>query len=413
MKKMALIKMDTNLPKTGEHVKFYLIADSDLLKTLPQDQLKNNIDCMIKEVMVELPMATKNINTSYTFVDDVEKSDFGNTIIEVHLPYCLHIPNKIGLDVYIPERDLMAQVFCRKIWTNKAIDSSETDIYAEDRTIYFNKGEIITPQFPIDPIIGWRPCFTGKNVENIKEEDGYFRFTKLQIFLKTNYSKEQLESNDGLEKINMEIREITFQIVNYLLDVYRYISEEEFVERLGSLIITNIYFYDYNIGFYPATMEIQSAIMNHSKQKIKSIKNILESGNKPPIYELLLLSADASFNKKMFILAIVSSFQGLEIYLEKFLISKYKQKNISDEEIENKLNLTWRTKERLKKLLEEETGHSLIRENKELWDKWCVKYDKVRNEVIHKNKEMNQEETEQTLKINCDIISWIKSIENN
>jgi hypothetical protein len=73
------------------------------------------------------------------------------------------------------------------------------------------------------------------------------------------------------------------------------------------------------------------------------------------------------------------------------------------------LNNKWKTKERLNEVL-----YSLkkIKLNNfpEIWDKWCSKYDKTRNEVIHSGKEPSKEETEETLDINKKVIDWLLSI---
>lgn len=401
--------MDASLPDTGERIKFYLLANADIIRTYPEEKIKADLAQTMKEIRMELPMAITRIITSYGFVDAPEEIDYGNTIVEINIPYCLHIPNGVELDINIPEKNLQARVLCRKIWTSKAAGSSITDIYAEDKTIYFNNGDVITPKLPVDLLLGWQPDLTGKNVERIKDNNGHFRFTQLQILLKTGYTKKQLGNKSGLDKISSEIGERAIEIVNRLLDVYRYITKEEFVERLGSINITNIYLYEHNFGIYPVTMNTQSAVMNRSKQETEKIAEMLKNGGKPPLYELLLLNARSSLDKRMFNLSIVSSFQGLEIFLENFFIDKYTRQNMTQIDIKAKLDRVWKTKERLRDLLKETTGHSLL-ENRILWDQWCTAYDEIRNEVIHRGKEIDQSATEKTLKLNQDVIDWIKSL---
>ncbi len=405
----AIVKIDAVLPETAERVRFYLLTDAHILKSYPEEKVRADIEKMLKEAKPELPMSITQLIPQYGFVDQPEKIDYGNTIVEVNIPYCLHLPNGTELDVSTPEKNLQARVICGKIWTTQAAGSSPVDIYAEDRTLYFNNGDVITPKLPVESTLGWQLQFTGKNVEKIKDGNGYFRFTKLQILLKTEYRKEQLENKEYLDKVSSEIREKVIEVVNYFLDVYRYVTKEEFVERLGSINITNVYLYEHNFGVYPVTMNIQSAVMNRSRQEKDKMKEMLANGEKPPLYELLLLNSQLSFSKRMFTLSVVSSFQALEIFLENFLIQKYTEQGVAQLDIEAKLNRIWKTKERLKDLLKEATGHSLL-ENKILWDQWCTEYDQVRNEVIHRGKEIDQLETEKTLKLNQDVITWIKSI---
>ena len=67
-------------------------------------------------------------------------------------------------------------------------------------------------------------------------------------------------------------------------------------------------------------------------------------------------------------------------------------------------NLEWMN---LKDLLKESIDHSIL-EERALWDKWCTVYDQVRNEVIHKGKDISEDKTKNTLKLNEDIINCIK-----
>ena len=134
---------------------------------------------------------------------------------------------------------------------------------------------------------------------------------------------------------------------------------------------------------------------------------MLEDGSSCPIYELLFLNADASYHKQMFTLAVVESFQALEIFLENFLISK-SNSVLLEKEIEKKLDKTWRTKDRLTILLPE-VGVKSPLENRGLWDQWCTMYDKIRNEVIHKGKESDATETLKTIDFNKSMVNWIKN----
>src|SRR5207248_318963 len=98
---------------------------------------------------------------------------------------------------------------------------------------------------------GWDLNFTGENVEKTKDNSGFFRYTKLTIFFDTSYKKDEIEKSDTRDFISKEIREKVSNIINRLIDVYRYVSKEEYVERLGDFNILNIYFFDHNAGFYP------------------------------------------------------------------------------------------------------------------------------------------------------------------
>jgi len=106
-------------------------------------------------------------------------------------------------------------------------------------------------------------------------------------------------------------------------------------------------------------------------------------------------------------LAIVESFQALEIYLENVLIEKYTEKGNSEDEIEAKLKDCWRTNERLKKGLNESADFSLI-EDDDLWQNWLKSYKEIRNQVIHHGKDSTYAEAEKVLNLNLRVINFIE-----
>ena len=61
------------------------------------------------------------------------------------------------------------------------------------------------------------------------------------------------------------------------------------------------------------------------------------------------------------------------------------------------------------KTLLPEVGVKPPLENRGLWDHWCTMYDKTRNEVIHKGKEIGATETRKTIDLNKQMVNWIKS----
>ena len=155
-------------------------------------------------------------------------------------------------------------------------------------------------------------------------------------------------------------------------------------------------------------MNIQSTMMNRSFKEIREIQDKLVRVESPPIFELLFLNFKASINRKSFTLAVIESFQALESFLENYLISRYREKGVSEKDIESILNQKWRAKERLKDLLKSVSGHSLS-ENGMLWDTWCTANDK-RNKMIHETKEIDLSDAEKAIKANRDVVQWIKSL---
>jgi len=410
----TFIKIKAKLSKKGKDIDFYILADPEKTRKTPRKKIEQDIERMLQEVRVDEPLYIKKAESVYDLVD-IEKmkkqANYGNTVVEVNLPYCLHFPNSHSCEVSLPERGINAFVRFMKVWTEHAPDSSMVDIFSEDQITHFQQVEITTPDLPQKPKLGWELKFTGKNIEKYKDNTGYFRYSKLIIQFQTDYKKKNLTSKKVPAKFRREVEETAVEIVNRILDTYRLITGEEYVQRVGSINITNLFFSDHNLGFMLAPMGrgIKGATMNRSRREIQRIESMLSKGIGPPLYELLFLNAKASLNNRMFTLAVVESFQAMEIFLENFLIDKYKERHLSEQAINSKLKTTWRTKERLKNSLEEVTGHSLL-ENQHLWNNWCTMYDKTRIEVIHRGKEPGKKETEKAINLNRDVVTWIQNL---
>jgi len=406
----AVLELEVTLPKTGEQIKLFLETESESVRGIPKNKLKAAVKPILQDVDVDQPFAIADTTISYQLVERGETPDFGNTIVEAHIPYCLHLPNGTALDVWEID-ELFARAVCRKVWTVKAEGSSTADVYAEDRVTYFKKCTLDSPQLPHEELLGWDLAIKGVNVEKRKDNTGYFRYTKLSIFLNTDYSEGQLSEIEEVTKIIKEIQDITIGLVNRALDAYRFVTQEDFVERLGFVNITNVYFFDHDQGFYPVSMNSEGAMMNRSRVELQQIRRMLKRGERPPLYELLLLNAQSLLNRRVFNLSIVSSFQGLEVYLENYLTERHKDQGLSESDIEKQLRRTWRTKSRLKEAITETTGHSIYDEARSLWDGWCTMYDQVRNAVLHKGSEGDQDGAERALRLNQNVVDWIKELQ--
>jgi len=398
-------------------LQLYKIEDKDKIERLDKEQIKEKLTKEIAEVSPTSVMGiTYNaMRFSYSDPDALNDFNYGNVLLDIHLPYCLHLPNNYEMEINIPEENIHALVIFNKIWTQQASDqgknSSDVDFYAEDRTIYFQKSTIITPVIPINPSEGWQQNFTGTNLEKIKDQNGVFRYSKLYVQFDYKASQKQLEAEDH-KKILMAVGEKALMIVNRVLDAYRYITNQAYIERLGSLNINMIYFINHKIGFYILTsgLGIQAAPMNRSKIEVERIEQMLKVGSRPDLHSLLSLDTINSFEKKEYILTVVQSFQSLEIFLENLLFSSLINQGQSETDTIKYLDQHWRTKERLKECLKELKNTCLFDSNIDLWNKWCTLYDKTRNEIIHKGKDVNYGEAKEMIETNFEVTEWLKSI---
>jgi len=406
-----IIQITASLSDEEKPYVFYLYCRDELLKKGEPQQVQKTLEGMLKAINVKKGL---HIYEAQPFYELCEPEKYGptkkNTIVEVAIPFCLDLPQGDICKVDMPEKKYSALVHLRKIWTKNSKGSSLVDLFEEDNVTYFANTEVMTPSVPQNDEDGYELLYQGKNVTKTRDNTGYFRYSKLFIEIDTNYSKEQLKDNSQYKETSLsEIREKTHEIVNRILDIYRFVTNENHIERLSDINIRDIYFVDHNIGFNFLKMGsgIESAIVNRPKTEIDAIRKTLKDGSPCPIYELLFLNAEASYHKRMFTLAVVESFQALEIFLENFLISKLNCV-LSEKEVDEKLGKTWRTKERLKTLLPE-VGVKPPLEDRGLWDHWCTMYDKIRNEVIHKGKEIGATETRKTIDLNKEMVNWIKN----
>lgn len=417
------VKVFTNIPKSNEDVTFYALTTREAVEATSEEQVQKEIQEQLKEVQFDKAAVIKGVDVSFDY--EVSGHPFfqpigeTNLLIEVNLPYCLHLPDKYLYEVKLGEQE-NAYLRLRKVWTEKTTNptrpedldpSSSNDLFAEDREVFFGKAQILTPVFPQKENVGWHYLFRGQNVEMVADTTGYFRYTKVFIYIKASYTKEEIAKNSATIKSLAESKAL--EIVNNLIEVYRYVAEEEYVERLAQVNIMNIYFFDLKQAIITASLathHIRNASINKPRTVIEKVRSMLSSGAHPMLYETLLLNAKNSLRRGDFSSSVVAVFQSFEIFLENFLINSYKSLGLNDDQIKQKMDLDWETKKRLRQSLKEITNKDLLIENKALWESWCNVYDQIRNEVIHKGLFPTKSMAEKAMSINEDAIKWVSSL---
>lgn len=403
----AILTVTVKNPKDGKEVTLKTILPAGVVKTASQDELQGHLQEDLKSLALEPQFAITQFQSVYSMVDLYDPFKFGDTLVEINLPYCLHLPQ--GFHVNIKERDeIKARVEFVKVWTDLAAGSSEADYYTENTVTYFQNGAITSPKMPHVPSSGWDIVCSAKNAEKIMDKNGIFRYTILRVFLKTQTANIPHEKKK-FDTLNESIQKDCRRIINKILDTYQFTTKEAHVERLPNLTITNIYFQNINQGYYPMPINIGSAMMNRSEEEIEQVRNLLSSGANPPTHERLFLSARNSFHNQDGLLVVVQAYQALEVYLENILTQALKNKGIAEAVIEKKLDQKWKTKDRLKEVLKEATGKSLQEIDQAIWDKWCGLYNRCRNEVIHNAKEIDIEEAAEALTTNEKVVALIEA----
>jgi hypothetical protein len=175
-------------------------------------------------------------------------------------------------------------------------------------------------------------------------------------------------------------------IANYLLDVYRYVTGAEHVERLPAMAVNRVYFADHNLVSEGVAVKggVGSAIVNRSGREIRRIEAMLKTGKEPERHLLLIQSARAALERGQLVLAIMVAFQALEILLETKLRAAYARQAVGEIEITEKLKKFWKTKYRLTVLCREVTGGS-VADDTAFWNSWLRECNQKRNGVVHRN----------------------------
>lgn len=353
------MKITAKLSSTGEILDLYHLIEESF-RNAPLQSVEDSVEKDLEKI-AEKPGTTlyKTLTSfSYTDLETVKEFNFGDVLLEVFLPYCFHLPNHLDILIKIPEENIEAMVTLHKIWTSYAetpeSKSDEIDLYAENIPLYFKNSTILGSQLPVEPEKGWDQYITGKNIEKVNDSNGTFRYSKvyLQLKLAVPSNIEKLKDKRR-EKLINKISETALKVVNLIIDNYRIVTNEIHVRRLGRLNINLIYFIKENVGYYLSNFSVSTAMINRSRKEIKQLEQNLQNGTKPDLYRLLLLNAKSSFDSKDFTLAIVESFQALEIFLENYLVSEYKKVGYKEVDYKKRLKQFWMTKDRLNKLLRE------------------------------------------------------------
>jgi hypothetical protein len=310
-------------------------------------------------------------------------------------------------DVACPETG-RATIVTRKVWTDLAAGSNDAEIYADDQLLYYGPAGPLSPFVPQAPELGPWPHFTGTNVEIGKETHGVFRYTQVRTFFDSALPGIGSEGTDeavqgAKSRALDDAKKTGMAIVNYLLDVYRYVTGAEHIERLRLMTVNRVYFVDHNFLSESIAVEggVGSAIVNRSASEIHRIRAMLMAGTEPERQVLLIQSARAALDRGQLVLAIVVAFQALEIFLETTLRGAYGRQGLSDGDITEKLKRVHKTKDRLTILCREVAGGLSVADDTAFWVAWLRDCNGKRNGVVHRNEGVTHSEALRVVEL-CD-----------
>ena len=354
---MALMEFHAEVQQTADDPRVHIvILAPEEIRTLPRAEAAERLSVLLHQLRVHPELTVYGFGTFGSYVNPIPREQLlgYNTLVEVNLPYTLHLPVHRAFPVRCPQLDAPAIVQTRKIWTDLAAGSNDVEAYADDQPLYYGPARPMTPTIPQAPELGPWPHFTGTNVEIRKDTHGVFRYTQVRVLFDSVHAG--IDGPDGVVAIQnarsvavARATELGAQAINYLLDVYRSITGEEHVERLAKMFVTRVYFADSNLVYESVGIEsgLGSAVVNRSLREIDQLAEMLAAGREPPRHVLLLQSAHSALARGQNLLAAVVAFQAQEIIIEKRLREGYAGQGIPDAEVTTRLKTYYQTKDRL------------------------------------------------------------------
>lgn len=412
---MALLEFNADVQQTAEdpRVSVAILAPEEI-RTLSRADAEERLSILLHQLRVRPEFIIYGFGTFASYVNPIPREQLlgHNTLVEVNLPYTLHLPIHRTFRIRCPQVDTPATVQMRKIWTDLAAGSNDVEAYADDRPLYYGQARPITPTIPQAPALGPWPHFIGTNVEIYKDTHGVFRYTQVRVLFDSVQTG--IDGPDGAEAIQnarssavTKATEIASQVINYLLDVYRSITGEHHVERLARMLVTRVYFADSNLVYESVGIEsgLGSAVVNRSRREIEHVAEMLAAGREPERQTLLLQSAHSALDRGQNLLAAVVAFQAQEIVIEKRLREGYAIQGVADAEVTARLKIHHRTKDRLTTLSREVFGGRSIADHTAFWDSWLRHCNQKRNAVVHRGEQIGNEEAKRLLNLCEECIS--------
>jgi len=333
-----------------------------------------------------------------------------NTLVEVATPYCFHVPSDMPFE--LDDGEDRVYFASKKVWTRWAEGSSDADFHSPTHTLFHNKTQIQSPNFPQDLDLGPDPICTGTNMEADRDKKGLYRYSLVRMHVDTDYPATSFKTSSIDKSVISDLVERALGWINRFIDVYRFVTKTPHVQRLPSVHVRKIFFRERNAGVYGASFGhgVRTAMMNRSGSDLKTLDSLLRNRDEIPPWELLFLDAQASVHNNQFTLAVVNAFQALELALQKFLEERMATQGLASTDVTALLDRTWRTKDRLKDLVPNLTGRKLSTDDAALWNRFCWAYDDVRNKLIHAARALDHAKTETAVNACRDVHQWLDSL---
>lgn len=381
-------QIEIEIPVSSEKLK---LSKEDLMKWAEGE---------IQNISSHRQFRIDTIMPAFSLNGNIPKSEF-NTLVLVNVPYVFYLPDYLTVVLHHP---LECRVKFLKQWTERVKESNNFNATSE-RRLYFRNFDLKTPLLPLDSNNGASIRFTGKNIEKDGDNNGEYRYSTLLIESDTNFQQEDINNNQRLLE---EIKGLVLQVVVYLTRIYKYCSQD-FSIRFKEPTIVEIFYPAENLGFYVIDGALmRDATINNTKKEIAQFQKLTQEGFEPSLDEILLMDAKSAFIARDYKLAILEAFQSIDVFLETFMSGGFTKKGMSQADIEQKLNQTWKTRERVEKLLIELCGKGLSQIDGKIGSAWHDLYENVRNAMIHRGYQPSSADAKKAIDLNADAIAIIK-----
>lgn len=373
-------------------VRLTLLAE-EAIRTLPPEQATERLNLLLQQVRVRPEFTIYSFGTYGSYVEPPNLDQFRgyNTLVEVNLPYTLHLPTGRLFPIADTHGVIRGLLQTRKIWTNLAGGSNSVEAIADEQLLYYGPALPVTPTVPQDPVLGPWPRFTGPNVELGKDTRGIFRYTQARLLFNTDHAG--VDGPDNLEPVKAArtaaltaVVSTAAEVINYALDVYRHVTGADHVERLPRLLVTRVYFPDVNLVYETAGLEggVGSAVINRSRREIDRFAEMLAAGDQPDLHALLLQSARSALQRGQLVLSVVVAFQAQEMVIEAGIRQGLQQQGIGDAEITTQLKGCLSTRERLTTLARTALQGRSVADDNQFWNAWLQECNRKRNDIVHR-----------------------------
>lgn len=330
-----------------------------------------------------------------------------NTIIEVNIPYVLHVPSFTKLHLVTPKE---STVFLQKIWTNRSTGSFDFEAIS-DEILYYRGGTFISPEMPHNPFESWNwKIPESKNIDEVNPTWN-LRYTKITIHFNSDFTHTEAKWSTFHDECLLKINNDALDIVNKIISTYRNKLEMYSISLLNHVEIMDIYFPRWWFGYYPLKFNVWDAIINRERWKVNSFIEKLNSIDDIPTYDLLIDNSKTSLILRDFKGVVIESFSATDLFVE-FLINTLlikSWKTLVDIGVDESKWPYWSTRLWLWAWYELFFWKTFRSEFPDIYKAWTVAHIKIRNKVVHNWYNPNEQEANESLSVNESLLNILKT----